>query len=196
MLLLEKLKSYNLLLATQSPRRHALMKGAGFSFKIVTPLHNNEDYPENLSQVEIPVFLARQKSLGFMQLNDNEILITADTLVFLDNKVLGKPANYDEAFFMLSQLSNREHSVITGVCFTSIDKYFTFYDCSIVKFRKLSAEEIGYYLLHYHPYDKAGSYGAQDWIGLTGIEWIKGSYFNVMGLPIEKVYIELERFIG
>jgi len=195
MLLLDRLKSYRILLATQSPRRHQLMKAAGFHFDIVHPGHGDEDYADDLPLEEVAVFLARKKSSHVSLQQHNEIVITADTTVVWNNTILNKPADEQEAVSMLKKLSNSTHRVVTGVCFKTLSHEHSFSDITDVTFRKLSDDEIWYYVSHYHPYDKAGAYGAQDWIGLVGIKDIKGSYFNVMGLPVEKLYTELEKFV-
>jgi septum formation protein len=172
------------------------MHEAGFNFDIIVPDGIDEIYPDNLMNEEIPVYLADIKAAWFNgKLNENDIVITADTIVFIDHEILGKPSNSDEASAMLKKLSGRPHDVITGVCFLSSIKKKTFFSKSTVYFRELKDEEIEYYVKTYKPYDKAGAYGAQEWIGFIGIECIKGSYFNVMGLPIQQLYLELERFI-
>jgi len=195
-MLLEKIKDYHLILATQSPRRHFLMKEAGFEFETIIPEGIEEIYPETLKKEEIPIFLAELKASLFEgKLKTNDILITADTIVYLDNNVLGKPVDRVDAIDMLTKLSGRSHDVYTGVCFLSSNKKHSFSAISTVYFRDFSGSEIHYYVDKYKPYDKAGAYGAQEWIGYVGIEHIEGSYFNVMGLPIQKLYEELEKFI-
>ncbi|HOK51812.1 MAG TPA: Maf family nucleotide pyrophosphatase [Bacteroidales bacterium] len=195
MLLLELLKPYRILLASQSPRRHQLMKTAGFHFETVNPGHEDEDFASNLPLDEVPVFLAQKKASYVPVQSEKDLIITADTVVILNNSILNKPANKQEAISMLQRLSNSTHRVVTGVCFKTLSHQHSFSDTTEVSFRQLSDEEIQYYVTHYHPYDKAGSYGAQDWIGLVGIHSINGSYFNVMGLPVEKLYVELEKFL-
>jgi septum formation protein len=195
-MLLEKIKDHHLILATQSPRRHFLMKEAGFEFDIIIPEGIEEIYPETLKNEGIPIYLAELKSSWFEgKLKKNDILITADTIVYIDNKVLGKPGNRSEAIEMLTILSGRPHEVYTGVCILSTTKKHTFSSVSTVFFRNFSDSEIIYYVDKFKPMDKAGAYGAQEWIGYVGIEHIDGSYFNVMGLPIQKLYVELEKFI-
>ncbi|MCF8380634.1 MAG: Maf family nucleotide pyrophosphatase [Bacteroidales bacterium] len=195
--MLEKIKEYSIILATQSPRRHYLMKEAGFKFRI-TNLHSiEEDFPEGLNKFEIPVFLAELKSKAYSKpLKNNEILITADTIVWLEGKVIGKPIDRDDAMKILQKLSGNMHEVITGVCIRTSTKNICFHAHSEVWFSKISNEELNYYIDNFQPFDKAGAYGIQDWIGFIGIEQIKGSYFNVMGLPIQKLYHELEKFIS
>lgn len=189
-------KNIKILLASQSPRRRALLKELGVKVEIVEPQHSNEDYPETLQAYEIPVFLSIEKSkvCPVPQL-DGEILLTADTIVWLNNQVIGKPESREQAREMLQKLSGNMHEVFTGVCLTTREKQVTFYDTSRVYFKPLTSSEIDFYLDHYKPYDKAGSYGVQEWIGYIAIEKIEGSYFNVMGLPIHKVYQEITKLI-
>lgn len=182
---------YNYILASKSPRRQQLLKSLGIPFVVKT--HEiEENYPKELSKEEIPVYLAKLKSEPVKsELKENDLLITADTIVWLDGKVLGKPANGDEAKTMLKELSGKEHQVISGVCLTSLNKQISFYSLSNVQFKQLADNEIDYYIAHYNPFDKAGSYGIQDWIGIIGITRINGSFYNVMGLPIQKLYEEI-----
>lgn len=185
-----------ILLASQSPRRRALLKELGVKVEIVEPQHGDEDYPPSLKGAEIPVFLAVEKAKACTSpTNKGEILLTADTIVWLNNAVIGKPGSRNDAKEMLGKLSGNMHEVFTGVCLTTSEKQITFYDTARVFFKSLSEAEIDFYLDHYKPYDKAGSYGVQEWIGYIGIEKIEGSYFNVMGLPIHKVYQELLKLI-
>jgi septum formation protein len=183
---------YNIVLGSQSPRRKELLKLAGFDFRIL-----DIDYEEAIPKAgynisDIPAYLAEQKALHAKGLNGNDLLITADTLVFLDGKIMGKPKDADQAFEMLSSLSGKMHEVITGVCLKYEQQIEIFSDTTKVYFKPLEAEEIEYYIENYNPFDKAGAYGAQDWIGLIAIEKIEGSYFNVMGLPVHKVYESLK----
>ncbi|MGC8803253.1 MAG: Maf family nucleotide pyrophosphatase [Bacteroidales bacterium] len=196
MLLLEKIKSYRILLATQSPRRHQLMRAAGFHFEIIPPGHGDENFSQDMPLDEVAVFLAREKASHVSIQHEKDLVITADTVVIWNNTILNKPANEQEAIAILHKLSNSTHRVVTGVSFTTLSQQHSFSDITEVTFRQLSDEEILFYVTHYNPYDKAGAYGAQDWIGLVGIHSIKGSYFNVMGLPVEKLYRELEKFIA
>jgi len=155
----------------------------------------DEQFPAEMNPVEVPEFLAVVKSNPFhADYKPDQLLITADTIVLIDDQVLGKPLDYEHAFDMLQLLSGRKHTVITGVCITSAQKQITFSDYTDVWFKSLSNNEIDYYLTHFHPYDKAGSYGVQEWIGYVAIEKIEGSYFNVMGLPIQRLYEELLKF--
>jgi septum formation protein len=185
----------NLILASESPRRQYLMKELGLDFGILAP-KVREIYPDNLTPVEIAVYLAELKSNSFdlPAFPGNTILITADTIVSIDDEILGKPGNYEEAVCMLQKLSGRKHDVITAVCLRSVSRKKTFHVLSSVYFRKLSMDEITYYIENFHPFDKAGSYGVQEWIGYIGISKIEGSFFNIMGLPVKELYEELLRF--
>jgi septum formation protein len=195
-MLLNDIKNYRLILASQSPRRHFLMREAGFNFEVMVPSGVDESFPDTMNPEAVPEFLAIEKAEYFKHLlTDNQIIIAADTIVLLDNHILGKPEHLDEAKDMLQKLSGRQHTVITGVCLLSNKKQVSFSDFTKVFFRKFSAKEIDYYTTNYMPTDKAGAYGAQEWIGYVGIEKIEGSYFNVMGLPIQKLYTELEKFL-
>jgi len=194
-MVLENLKGKRILLASKSPRRHYLLKELGIEFEPVDDFQDDEFYPEELPFEEIPVFLAKKKADKCNELLDkNCILITADTIVLCKNSVLNKPGSYDEAHQMLNDLSDNKHTVITGVCLRSAEKETTFIATTDVYFTKLSDNEIDYYLRKFKPFDKAGAYGIQEWIGYIGVEKINGSYFNVMGLPIQKVYKELKKF--
>jgi len=189
------LQNYRVILASQSPRRQGLLKELGFPFDIVLKDNIEEIFPENLSKEEIATHLAELKASAYdNELVDNTLLITADTIVWLDGEVLGKPVDYQDAFDMLRKLSGKQHTVVTGVCIKTLHKKITFSDGSEVYFKSLSDDEIRYYLDNYRPYDKAGAYGAQEWIGYIAIQRIDGSYFNVMGLPIHKVYETLSQF--
>ncbi|MFN5182285.1 MAG: Maf family nucleotide pyrophosphatase [Bacteroidota bacterium] len=187
---------YRIILGSASPRRKELMNMLDVKFEVF-PINSDESFTENLISEEIPLFLSEKKSNAFpRELKENELLITSDTIVWHRENVLNKPANYKEAFEMLSSLSGEIHTVYTGVCIrtTKITKLFV--DSTDVYFRVLEKEEIEYYLENYNPYDKAGAYGAQDWIGQVGVERIEGSYFNVMGLPVHKVYSVLKEIIS
>lgn len=196
-MLIDKIKAYSIILATQSARRHFLMKEAGFDFKI-SNLHSVEErYPEGLNKFEIPIFLSELKSKAYSEsLSEKEILITADTIVWLRNRVIGKPENPEEAFEILKKLAGNMHEVITGVTIRTVGETHSFYAHTEVFFSKISQEELKFYIETSKPFDKAGAYGIQDWIGFIGIEKIRGSYFNVMGLPIQKLYRELENIIS
>ena len=184
----ETLKKYKIILASGSPRRQQFFKDLGLEFEI--RLKNIEEiYPDHLQGIEITNYLAQLKASAFdNELNDNELLITSDTIVWLNNKALGKPKNYDDAVSILKELSNTTHDVITSVCFKTIHKSETIVEVTKVTFNELSQEAIHYYIENYKPFDKAGAYGIQEWIGLIGITKIEGSYTNVVGLPTEKVY--------
>jgi septum formation protein len=168
------------------------MKELGLDFEILAP-NVREHYPETLTPVQIAVYLAELKSNSFdvSNFSENTILITADTIVSIDDEILGKPGNYQEAVCMLQKLSGRKHDVITAVCLRSGSHQKTFHVLSSVYFKELSMEEIDYYIENFHPFDKAGSYGVQEWIGYIGITKIEGSYFNIMGLPVKELYEEL-----
>lgn len=189
-----KLSNYSIILGSQSPRRKELFAGLNLPFRVEVR-EIDENFPEEISAFEVPEFLSIQKAIPFKNdFKKNDLLITSDTIVLIDNKILGKPVDYKHAFEMLQLLSGRKHMVITGVCITTTDKQVTFSDRTDVFFKSLSADEIDYYLTHYQPYDKAGSYGVQEWIGYVAIEKIDGSYFNVMGLPVQRLYEELLKF--
>jgi septum formation protein len=187
--------NHPIILASQSPRRKELLAGLGIQFTVM-PKDTPEDFPAALQGAEIATFLSRRKSEAFTpdELPDNFLLITADTIVWIDGKVLNKPADSSEAFTMLRTLSGNKHTVFTGVTLRSASKTLTFSAATDVWFRHLTNEEIEHYLHHYKPYDKAGSYGVQEWIGYVGISRIEGSYYNVMGLPTQQLYLELSRF--
>lgn len=196
MLLKDKLEPYRLLLASQSPRRRELMAGCGLPYELAQQYDCEERYPDTLPADEVPRYLARLKSEAYpVPLLDNDILLTADTVVVSDGEVLGKPHGRAQAVEMLRRLSGRRHTVVSGVALRTPQRLHTFTARSSVWFRPLADEEIAYYLDTYCPYDKAGSYGIQEWIGYAAIEKINGSFYNVMGLPIQKVYTELDKFI-
>ncbi len=196
MLLNEKLRPYRLLLASQSPRRRELLTGSGLPYTLAPKYPCEERYPDTLPAEDVPLFLSRLKSEAYPgPLAANDILLTADTVVVVAGRVLGKPCDREDAVSMLRTLSGCSHTVVTGVTFRSETQIHTFGARSEVRFRRLTDEEIDYYIDTYRPYDKAGSYGVQEWIGYVAIEHIDGSFYNVMGLPIQKVYTELEKFI-
>lgn len=195
-MLLEKIQKFNIYLASHSPRRQQLLEQMGINFNIATNVPVNETYPSILHSEEIAMYLAEKKSDAYKYLlKDNRILISADTIVWHNDKVLSKPQNKAEAFTMLNLLSNNSHEVITGVTIRSLEKIKTFFCSTKVWFRTINKEEIDYYIQNFKPFDKAGAYGIQEWIGITAIEKIEGSYFNVMGLPTQKLYVELDKFI-
>lgn len=196
MLLHEKLKDYRLILASHSPRRRQLLRDCGLEYTLADPYEVEEIYPDTLPCEEVPVYLSRLKSEAYpTSLNERDILITADTVVILDHDILGKPHDREDAIAMLERLSGRTHRVITGVTLRSGIRSLSFDARSEVRFGPLSQEAIIYYIDQYRPFDKAGSYGIQEWIGYVGIESIEGSFYNVMGLPIQKLYDQLNRFI-
>ena len=185
---------YNFILASQSPRRQQLLHSLGIEFTVRTK-EVEEVWPDGLETEEIPVYLAELKAQAFKDdLKDNELLITADTVVCLGKEVLGKPGSFDEACEMLQRLSGKEHQVITSVCLTSAHKQESFYSVTNVEFKTLTREEIEHYVTNFKPYDKAGAYGIQEWIGSIGITHIEGSFYNVMGLPIQKLYEYIQSF--
>lgn len=179
---------YNIILASKSPRRKQLLESIGIAFQIKLK-EVDEIYPDNLTKEEIPVFLAKLKSKPFLdELKPNDLLITADTIVWFNNHVLGKPKDKEEATQMLQMLSGQEHQVISGVCLTSPYKQESFFSISFVRFKEFTKQEIDFYISKFEPFDKAGAYGIQEWIGSVGITHIEGSFYNVMGLPIQKLY--------
>jgi len=185
---------FNIILGSSSPRRNELLKSLGFDF-VINPSNADENYPLNLKGHEIPVFLAEKKALSFNGvLTETDLLITADTIVWCEGEIFNKPINFEEGKLMLQTLSGKMHEVFTAVCLKSANKQIIFYDATKVYFKKLTNEEIEYYLNKYKPYDKAGSYGVQEWIGYIGIEKIEGSFYNVMGLPVKKLHEELMNF--
>lgn len=190
----EKFKNHKIILASGSPRRQQFLKELELDFEIRLK-EIEEIYPDHLKAEEITNFLAKLKASAFEnELQDNEVLITSDTIVWLDNKALGKPIDASHAVRMLTAMSGKTHKVITSVCIKSTKKEVVFHDETLVTFTDLSLEEIEFYLKNYKPFDKAGSYGIQEWIGLVAIEKIEGSYANVVGLPTHKLYKELMNF--
>ncbi|KPL10022.1 MAG: septum formation inhibitor Maf [Bacteroides sp. SM1_62] len=193
----EKLKDYHIILGSGSPRRQYLLNELGFEYEVRVNNDLAETYPEGLSRQEIPVYLAEMKARAIMKtVPPDTLLITADTIVWLEGRVINKPKDHADAVSILKKLSGNMHEVLTGVCLMTSDWMHSFHASSLVWFSRLSEEEINYYIEHYKPYDKAGAYGVQEWIGYIGIEKIEGSYFNVMGLPIQKVYHELKKLLG
>ena len=189
-------ENYIFTLASASPRRRELLKGLDIVFTVEPGKDEKEAYAEGMPHTEIPAFLARHKSETFhRELAPSEVLITADTLVFLDEQILGKPHSPEEARQMLRDLSGRTHTVITGVALRTRERMHSFSDTTEVDFKALTDDEIAYYIEKYRPYDKAGAYGVQEWIGYVGITAIRGSYFNVMGLPVQRLYTELCGFL-
>jgi len=191
---LQNLENYEIILASKSPRRQQLLGDLGLKFSVQS-MDIAEEFPEGLEKTEIPVYLAELKAEAFRPLlKNNQLVITADTIVWLDGNVLNKPADYNDGFRMLKNLSGKKHQVITGVFILSTEKKVSFHTLTDVWFKPLSDKEIHFYLEHYRPYDKAGAYGIQEWIGHIGIYRIEGSFFNVMGLPVQSVYEHLKEF--
>lgn len=188
--------NYKVILASNSPRRKELLAGLDVPFEVRTIKGIDESYPSTLSSTEIPLHIAQTKAEAYLPtLADDELLITADTIVWTFDGVLGKPKDRDEAFAMLRSLSDHVHQVITGVVITTKQRQVAFSTVSEVCFARLTDEEIAYYLDRYKPYDKAGGYGIQEWIGYVGVQSIHGSFYNVMGLPVQRLYQELKRFL-
>lgn len=197
MLLQDRLKAYNLILASGSPRRHQLLKEAGLSFCPAPRYSVDESYPDDMPAQEVAAYLSAMKAEHYpFKKGDKDIIITADTTVVVDDNVLGKPINREHATDMLRMLSDKWHTVITGVTLIISGQAHTFSSSTRVKFKALTDEEIDYYVNNFSPLDKAGSYGIQEWIGYIGIESIDGSYYNVMGLPVQRVCTELERLLS
>lgn len=195
MQLKEKLKGTKLILASQSPRRRDLMTGCELDFELGENYYVDETFPEDLTATEVPCHIAKTKSASYPKLlEEDEILITADTVVILGEEILGKPKDREEAIEMLSRLSGEKHSVVTGVVIRNKEHTELFSVKTDVWFRKLQLKEIEHYVDNYQPYDKAGAYGIQEWIGYIGIGRIEGSFYNVMGLPIQSLYVNLEKF--
>ena len=190
---LQSVYKHKIILGSSSPRRQQLLKDAGFEISI-QPINADESFPDNLKAEQIALYLCEKKAAAFPnKLQDGEVLITADTIVWIDGIVLNKPDSEFEAKQMLTLLSGKIHRVYTGVCLTTNKSKISFTDETKVYFKILTEAEISFYITNYKPFDKAGSYGAQDWLGLIGVEKIEGSYFNVMGLPVHRVYEELNK---
>ncbi len=185
---------YNILLASASFRRRELLTQLGVQYSLVKPSQEEEVVPLDICVEDVSEYLACQKSNAYNDLKDNDLLITADTTVIVDNKILGKPKDYSDAFQMLRLLSGKTHLVVTGVCLRSVDKVVSFSVKTEVTFSKLDDEEIRFYIENYKPYDKAGAYGIQEWIGKVAVEGINGSFYNVVGLPVQRLYRELKKF--
>lgn len=192
-MLREKLSNYNLILASGSPRRQQFFKELDVPFSVDIK-EVDEIYPEHLKGAQITDYLADLKSKCFSNLQSNDLLITSDTIVWFEEKAIGKPINKKDAFDMLKKMSGKEHEVFTSVSIKGKSFQSIFNDKTSVEFEEFTNEEINYYLEKFTPFDKAGSYGIQDWIGLIGVKKITGSYFNVMGLPVHKLYKELLKF--
>lgn len=189
------MKKYKIVLGSNSPRRRELLAGLDIDFEVQVIPGIDESYPDNLKAEDIPVYIAKKKAEAYMAtMPENELLITADTIVWTFDDILGKPRDREEAIAMLRKLSGHVHEVVTGVCITTKEKTVSFCASSAVCFATLDEEEIIYYVDKYHPFDKAGSYGIQEWIGYVAVEAINGSFYNVMGLPVRLLYEELKKF--
>jgi septum formation protein len=188
------LENYKVILASKSPRRKQLLSGLGIKFDVDSK-EVEETFPENMAILDVPKYLAKLKAEPFTNESDDETLvITSDTIVTIDNEILGKPNDYNEAVKMLKKLSGRTHTVATGVFLYNKKRQVSFTTTTDVTFKKLTTDEIDYYIANFNPYDKAGGYGIQEWFGYVAVEKINGSYFNVMGLPVHKLYEELRKF--
>lgn len=183
-----------LILASNSPRRHELLRGLDLDFEVRVKRGVGESYPKNMPAESVPEYISKEKAAAY-DITDDEILLTADTVVILDGEIMGKPKDADAARAMLRRLSGHTHLVVTGVSIKTTRRSESFSDVTAVTFRQLTDEEIDYYVDHYKPFDKAGAYGVQEWIGYIGVTHIDGSFYNVMGLPVERVYEELKKFI-
>lgn len=193
--MLDNLNKYKIILASGSPRRRELLEGLGLSFTVKCIDGIDESYPESLPAEETALFIAKKKSEAYKGLTDSgHLIITADTVVVCNDMVMGKPSNKNEAQKMLNMLSGKTHQVITGVTLATKEKTVSFSVSTDVRFTTLDKKEIEYYVDKYRPLDKAGAYGIQEWIGYVGVEYISGSYYNVMGLPIQRLYQELKKF--
>lgn len=190
--MLDNLEKYKVILASGSPRRRELMVGLGVNYEVRILPDVDESYPNTLQGEEIPLYIAKEKADAYIpMMQPDELIITADTIVWLDGKVLGKPRDREDALQMLRTMSGRTHEVFTGVCITTTDWQRSFTAQTEVRFATLSEDEIIYYVDNFKPMDKAGAYGVQEWIGFIGVENISGSYYNIMGLPVQKLYREL-----
>lgn len=193
--MLDNLKNYHIILASNSPRRRELLGGLGIDYEVRVLSDIDESYPATLSVADIAEFIAAKKADAYRAtMADNELIITADTVVICGNEVMGKPTDEVDACRMLRQLSGRVHHVTTGVCLTTSQQQRRFSVTTEVTFKQLSDEEISYYVTCYRPFDKAGAYGIQEWIGYIGCTGLNGSYYNVMGLPVQRIYQELLKF--
>ena len=196
MLLQDRLKNHRLILASASPRRRELLASCDLDFVLAEKFECEECYPDDLEAEKVAEYLSLLKSNAYPHpLNEGDILLTADTVVIIGDKILGKPQNEEEALEMISTLSGATHKVVTGVTLRSTERTISFSAESKVAFRQLEEEEIAYYVKKYRPLDKAGAYGIQEWIGYVGIEGIEGSFYNVMGLPVQKLYVALGYFL-
>ena len=194
-MVIEELNKYRIILASRSPRRQQLLSELGLKFKVIVN-DWEEGFPGNLKAEKIALYVARKKASNFKAgLKEDEIVITADTIVWCNNMVLDKPVDTSDAGRILREISGNTHEVITGVALLSANRETSFYSSTKVTFEKLSDEEIDFYIQNFKPFDKAGAYGIQEWIGIAACSRIEGSYFNVMGLPVQQVYTELRKFV-
>lgn len=192
---LDKLKRYRIILASASPRRKELLSKLDIDFTVNSLCKVDESFPASLPVVQVPQYISRKKADAYRQeMQDNDMVITADTVVAVGRRILGKPKSAEEARVMLKLLSDRYHRVVTGVTIMTAKRTETFATVSRVRFTRLNDEEIDYYISKYKPFDKAGAYGIQEWIGMVGITELNGSYFNVMGLPVQRLYAKLKEF--
>lgn len=188
-------KDYHIILASNSPRRKELLRGLDIAFDVRVQPDIAEDYPANTAPADVAAYISREKANAYKDtIAENELIITADTVVIVGNEILGKPHDDAEAKEMLHKISGRKHQVVTGVCLTTTEKQRCFSVSTDVTFKNLKEEEIDYYIETYLPLDKAGAYGIQEWIGYIGVTALEGSYFNVMGLPVQRIWEELNRF--
>ena len=193
--MLENLSKYKIILASNSPRRKELLAGLGLHFQVRVLEGIDESYPDTLQGEDIPLFISHRKAEAYRPtMAADELIITADTIVYVEGQVLGKPRDKADAERMFHLMSGRRHQVITGVCIITRDRTVQFACTTDVTFAKLDDDEISYYIDHYRPYDKAGAYGIQEWIGYVGITGITGSFFNVVGLPVQRLYTALKNF--
>ncbi len=189
------LKDYHIILASNSPRRKELLRGLDIAFDVRVQPDIAEDYPADTAPADVAAYISREKANAYKDtIAENELIITADTVVIVGNEILGKPHDDAEAKEMLHKISGRKHQVVTGVCLTTTEKQRCFSVSTDVTFKNLKEEEIDYYIETYSPLDKAGAYGIQEWIGYIGVTALEGSYFNVMGLPVQRIWEELNRF--
>lgn len=185
----------NIVLASNSPRRHELLAGLGIEFEVRVLPDIDESYPADLPVMQIAEYIAHKKASAYLlTMKDNDLVITADTVVIIGNEVLGKPKDEEDAKRMLRLISGKTHQVVTGVCLTTTKQQRHFSVSTDVTFKNLPENEINYYITKYKPFDKAGAYGIQEWIGYVGVTSLNGSYFNVMGLPVQKLWEELKRY--
>ncbi len=187
------LEQYNIILGSGSPRRKELLAGLDLHFEVLVRKGISEDYPDNLNAEDVAQYIAEEKMSAYTDLlHGNTLVITADTVVISDNEILGKPQSEDDAKCMLNKLSGKTHQVTTGVCIATAEKKISFHVTTDVTFKSLTEEEIDFYVANYKPFDKAGAYGIQEWIGYIGVTSLNGSYFNVMGLPVQRIYQTLK----